>query len=221
MGYPAAYMHNEKNFLQDVFNRHADIKAAFAACEAIYPSDRVGALRETMTHHPRRIWRDLGIPEAHCETLADHVGRMALLSYRHPSTQYDPKFMRDMIDVWALPLTVADEIPLEDMDRKERHLLRSLAARLVFADHTERDAWQTWDNLASFLYDESSWIHDLDHIATACQANEYKSAYPHLDNELNATIHCCRQALLTKQGHTAFASALGLTPVTTRPRLAA
>lgn len=226
MAYPAAYLHYEKQFLEETFQKYPDIKAAFNACENVMQEDRHEVLRETMTRHPRRIWRNLGIPDAECETLADHVGQMASLSYKNPVRGHDQKYLLSMIDIWALPLTVVDEIPLEEMGREKRKTLRGLAARLVFDRCADRNMFYIWDLLADESkksFEESKWVHDLDHIVTARQAHDYKAAYPNLKDQLNGIIHCCRQALKTKEGANLFASIVGPTsvPVPTQPRLVA
>ena len=139
MAYPAAYLQDEKKFLESVFNRYPSIRQSFNDCAAIYPQDRLAQMRLQMAKLPRKIWRDAGIPTESCETLAEHTGRMGLFANIYPQQRFDYDLTMGMISIWGLPLAIADEIPLEDMNKENRRLLRMLAARLVFDHYADRD----------------------------------------------------------------------------------
>ena len=132
-----------------------------------------------LKHLFRQGWLQRGVPEARCETVAEHVFSVALLAMflaDHVRLDLDvARVMRialihDLGEIGAGDITPADGVSLEEKRRRERTSLANLLSRLPEGGRY----LELWEEFEARSTPEARFVREVDRLEMAVQAAVYR-----------------------------------------------
>jgi len=129
----------------------------------------------------RQGWLRRGVPEARCETVAEHVFAMALLAW-WTSDLYAPGLDRERVlrmvlvhelgEVYTGDLIPSDGVTVEEKHRRERDSLEQVLSGLPSA----AEMTGLWEEFEKGETPEARFVRQLDRLEMAFQAAAYAGA---------------------------------------------
>lgn len=150
----------------------------------------------------RAGWRRIGVPENDIQTVADHSGTCAILSFKMFDNLHVSRIMT-LHDVSESVVT--DFTPHDPIQPHEKHQLEKLGMLFTLAGSPRKDeSFALWMEFEEQKTPESHMAFDVDKLEMILQAQIYEQRYPHLKEKLGEFWTYVDTRLKTPEGRTFF-----------------
>lgn len=128
----------------------------------------------------RQGWLNSGIPKENCESVCDHMYRMALMVLFLSNDQVDVNkclrmaLVHDLQECLVGDITPTDGITREEKYKRELEAVKQLQ-KLIPNNSLFYDLWKEYEDCET---EESKYVHALDKLEMVLQASEYEEESP-------------------------------------------